>query len=273
MKEEFKEVTVNKIPRAENGRADELAKMASSLTTWVLDRSIAQTFLITQIDLQNNQDEIIKWRAPVISYLQQGTLPTDLEQARLVRKKAHAYTLIGDQLYKQAFSRPLLKCISTEEADQVLREMYLECCGSHAGEGCSVAGEHLHVLLETSKSDAYAYLSVKDIYSFLPLRSMGFGIPHKLVSDSGRQFQGRKIQAWCQGFDITQAFTSIAYPQSNGQTEVINREILPQSSCRTKRYRDYEAVSDLNAKLSRMKVGLSALLAVLIFPCFIYFQS
>ncbi|XP_042460567.1 uncharacterized protein LOC122044091 [Zingiber officinale] len=46
MKSEFKEVVISKIPRSENGKADELAKMASSLTTWVLDRSIAQTFLI-----------------------------------------------------------------------------------------------------------------------------------------------------------------------------------------------------------------------------------
>ncbi|XP_042441319.1 uncharacterized protein LOC122026654 [Zingiber officinale] len=53
-----------------------------------------------------------------------------------------------------------------------------------------------------------------------------FGIPHKLVSDNGRQFQGKKIQAWCKGFGITQAFTSVAYPQSNGQTEVVNREIV-----------------------------------------------
>ncbi|XP_042450634.1 uncharacterized protein LOC122035286 [Zingiber officinale] len=36
----------------------------------------------------------------------------------------------------------------------------------------------------------------------------------------------RKIQAWCKGFGITQAFTSVAYPQSNGQTEVVNREIV-----------------------------------------------
>ncbi|XP_042380210.1 uncharacterized protein LOC121972624 [Zingiber officinale] len=133
MKETFKEVTESKIPRMENGRADELAKIASSLTTWVLDKSIAQTFLIAQIDLQNNMDEPIDWRAPMISYLQQGILPTDLEGARLVRKKAHAYTMIGDQLYKRAFSIPLLKCLSMEEADLVLREMHLGCCGSHVG--------------------------------------------------------------------------------------------------------------------------------------------
>ncbi|XP_042401092.1 uncharacterized protein LOC121991137 [Zingiber officinale] len=117
MKEEFKEVTVNKIPRAKNSRADELAKMASSLTTWVLDKSIAHTFLIAQIDLQNNR----------------GILPTNPEEARLVRKKTHAYTMIGDQLYKRAFSRPLLKCLSMEEAEHALRETHQGCCGSHVG--------------------------------------------------------------------------------------------------------------------------------------------
>ncbi|XP_074559962.1 CDPK-related kinase 2-like [Curcuma longa] len=53
-----------------------------------------------------------------------------------------------------------------------------------------------------------------------------YGIPHRLVSDNGRQFQGKKIQVWCQGFNIQQAFTSVAYPQANGQAEVTNQEIL-----------------------------------------------
>ncbi|XP_042379917.1 uncharacterized protein LOC121972298 [Zingiber officinale] len=51
MKERSKKVTVTKVPRVDNQRTDELAKMASSLTTWVLDRSISQSFLIAHIDL------------------------------------------------------------------------------------------------------------------------------------------------------------------------------------------------------------------------------
>ncbi|XP_073056964.1 uncharacterized protein [Primulina eburnea] len=47
-----------------------------------------------------------------------------------------------------------------------------------------------------------------------------FGIPRKLISDNGRQFQGKKIMYWCQEMKIIQAFTSVAYPQANGQTEV-----------------------------------------------------
>ncbi|XP_073291102.1 uncharacterized protein [Primulina huaijiensis] len=41
----------------------------------------------------------------------------------------------------------------------------------------------------------------------------------RLISDNGRQFQGKEIKAWCQEMKITQSFTSVVYPQANGQTE------------------------------------------------------
>ncbi|XP_073153413.1 uncharacterized protein [Henckelia pumila] len=44
-----------------------------------------------------------------------------------------------------------------------------------------------------------------------------FGIPRRLASDNGRQFCGSKVQAWFQEMKIEQVFTSIAYPQGNGQ--------------------------------------------------------
>ncbi|KAL0409673.1 UNVERIFIED_CONTAM: hypothetical protein Sradi_1901700 [Sesamum radiatum] len=53
-----------------------------------------------------------------------------------------------------------------------------------------------------------------------------FGIPREIVSDNGRQFQGRKIQEWCQGLRIKQRFTTVVHPQSNGQVEVTNRILV-----------------------------------------------
>ncbi|XP_042418192.1 uncharacterized protein K02A2.6-like [Zingiber officinale] len=297
MKEEFAEVTVTKIPRAENEKADELVKMASSLTTWVLDRSTAQTFLIAQIDLQNNREATIDWRAPMISYLRQGILPNDPEESRLVKKQAHAYVMIGDQLYKRFFSRPLLKCLGMEEANQALREIHLGCCGSHVGgptlsrkvllagyfwptlqrdahklvNTCLSCKKHQNLthrpttLLRTSivscpfyqwgmnivgpflmapgqrrfllvavdyfskwvEAEALAKITEDVVIQFLWKNILcRFSILHKLVSDNGRQFQGQKIHAWCKGFGITQSFASVAYPQRNGQTEVVNREIV-----------------------------------------------
>ncbi|XP_042457675.1 uncharacterized protein K02A2.6-like [Zingiber officinale] len=53
-----------------------------------------------------------------------------------------------------------------------------------------------------------------------------FGIPRRLISDNGRQFSGQHLKEWCEWYGIQQAFTSVAYLQSNGQAEVTNREIL-----------------------------------------------
>ncbi|KAL0378510.1 UNVERIFIED_CONTAM: hypothetical protein Sradi_3156500 [Sesamum radiatum] len=53
-----------------------------------------------------------------------------------------------------------------------------------------------------------------------------FGIPREIISDNGRQFQGRKIQELCQGLRIKQRFTTVAHPQANGQVEVTNRILV-----------------------------------------------
>lgn len=53
-----------------------------------------------------------------------------------------------------------------------------------------------------------------------------YRIPHKLVSNNGRQFQGWKLSEWCQELGIQQFFTLVAYPQRNGQAKVVNRELV-----------------------------------------------
>ncbi|XP_042425993.1 uncharacterized protein LOC122013839 [Zingiber officinale] len=37
---------------------------------------------------------------------------------------------------------------------------------------------------------------------------------------------GQRLKEWCEGYGIQQAFTSVAYPQGNGQDEVTNWENL-----------------------------------------------
>ncbi|XP_042444034.1 uncharacterized protein LOC122029153 [Zingiber officinale] len=43
--------------------------------------------------------------------------------------------------------------------------------------------------------------------------------------DNRRLFVGQRLREWCGGYGIQQAFTSVAYHQSNGQAEVANHEI------------------------------------------------
>ncbi|KAK3002009.1 hypothetical protein RJ639_022183 [Escallonia herrerae] len=53
-----------------------------------------------------------------------------------------------------------------------------------------------------------------------------FGIPRVLVTDNGRQFNNHTFRAFCANLSIEQRFTSVAHPQTNGQTEVTNRTLL-----------------------------------------------
>ncbi|XP_042426221.1 uncharacterized protein K02A2.6-like [Zingiber officinale] len=53
-----------------------------------------------------------------------------------------------------------------------------------------------------------------------------FEIPRRLVFDNGRQFVGRELREWCEGYGIQKSFTSVAYSRGNGQVKVVNRDIL-----------------------------------------------
>ncbi|KAK2997226.1 hypothetical protein RJ639_026117 [Escallonia herrerae] len=53
-----------------------------------------------------------------------------------------------------------------------------------------------------------------------------FGIPRVLVTDNGKQFDNPTFRTFCANLSIEQRFTSVAHPQTNGQTEVTNRTLL-----------------------------------------------
>src|ERR1044071_1664677 len=53
-----------------------------------------------------------------------------------------------------------------------------------------------------------------------------YGLPGVLVTDNGKQFAEKPFSAWCKEYRITQVFSSVAYPQSNGQVERMNRSVV-----------------------------------------------
>ncbi|KAK3025694.1 hypothetical protein RJ639_041699 [Escallonia herrerae] len=53
-----------------------------------------------------------------------------------------------------------------------------------------------------------------------------FGVPKILITDNGKQFDNSNFRSFCEGLSINLRFTSVAHPQSNGQTENMNRSIL-----------------------------------------------
>ena len=53
-----------------------------------------------------------------------------------------------------------------------------------------------------------------------------FGIPHTLITDNGKQFDCQKFRNFCDNLGIKLHFSSVAHPQTNGQTENANRTLL-----------------------------------------------
>lgn len=105
--------------------------MASVVAQWLGGEVVTQIELVSQVTQDTSVKEV-DWKTKICDFLQQGKLPSDTSQALRVKRRASHFTLVGDMLYKRAYSRPLLKCLDRHEADYVLREI-------HEGSGRSLA--------------------------------------------------------------------------------------------------------------------------------------
>ena len=53
-----------------------------------------------------------------------------------------------------------------------------------------------------------------------------FGVPHMLISDNSLQFDSKMFRRYCGELGITNKYSTPAYPQGNGQAEVVNKVIV-----------------------------------------------
>ncbi|XP_059638670.1 uncharacterized protein LOC132280937 [Cornus florida] len=73
------------------------------------------------------------WIDPIITYIRDGSLPEQREEARKVKLNAAKYAIVHNQLYRRSFSGPYLKCVTPAEARQILRAIHKGVCGNHSG--------------------------------------------------------------------------------------------------------------------------------------------
>ncbi|GKV12387.1 hypothetical protein SLEP1_g23537 [Rubroshorea leprosula] len=106
---------IDKIPRADNHRVNELSKLASSQ------------------DITLRDQQLSSWTTPLINYLQSGELPEDQSAAKVIKRRAAHFTVLDNQLYKRAASMPLLRCLTPYEVEYAVREVHEEVCGTHIG--------------------------------------------------------------------------------------------------------------------------------------------
>ncbi|XP_072058146.1 uncharacterized protein [Arachis hypogaea] len=142
------------------------------------------------------QDE--DWRTPIIMYISRGILPSNDVNQKLFKIRARFYTMLGTELYKRGFSRPLLKCLSKEEADLAIDDIHEGVCGNHFCDQAFVA----------------------------KLVRARYGIPGELISNNGRQFTDSRVASFLQNFHIKHHFSSVKHPQTNDQEEAANQVLL-----------------------------------------------
>ncbi|GKV48140.1 hypothetical protein SLEP1_g54971 [Rubroshorea leprosula] len=104
LKCKFQKFCLSKIPRTENEQADSLS---------------------------NTDPGTPSWTDPILSFLRDGIVPEDKQEAMKLRRKASRYSLVGGVLYKRSFSLPLLRCLSPYEAKYALCEVHEGVSGSH----------------------------------------------------------------------------------------------------------------------------------------------
>ena len=52
-----------------------------------------------------------------------------------------------------------------------------------------------------------------------------FGIPNTIITDNGTQFDNKNFRKLCDKYRINNYYASPAHPQTNGQTEAVNKVI------------------------------------------------
>nr|XP_023915020.1 uncharacterized protein LOC112026560 [Quercus suber] len=248
--QEFEKVEFVQIPRSQNMAADEVSKIASS------EETEPRAYLMMEIQRNPSIEKVStltveginNWMTPIISFLQDGHLPQNADEARKIKKRSARFTILNDALYKRGFSMPYLRCVDEEEAEYVLREVHEGICGDHAGPkslpfaqwGIDIVGplsqgkgqvKFLLVAIDYFttwvEAEALATITEARIQGFVWKNIVcRFGIPQTIISDNGRQFDSHSFRDFCSGLGIKNKFSSPGHPQANGQMEVTNRTLL-----------------------------------------------
>ena len=67
--------------------------------------------------------------------------------------------MIGDDLYKRGYNQPLLKCVTAEQAQNIIKELHEGICGYHSGARTMTTRIlHASYFWPTMEADCHAFV-------------------------------------------------------------------------------------------------------------------
>ncbi|XP_064940576.1 uncharacterized protein LOC135594082 [Musa acuminata AAA Group] len=156
---DFSHFTISRVPRSQNERADELAKLASRLDPKTQPEIEELPFRAISVSIVSLADVHTTWVQEMLRFKRDEILPADEDVARCIRRMQAWYSEVNGRLYKRSFSYPLLRCLGPEEAQTVLVEVHEGICGEHIV-GRTLAYKILHqgYYWPTMSRDARSYV-------------------------------------------------------------------------------------------------------------------
>ena len=70
------------------------------------------------------------WITPYKRYLTDGLLPAEPMEAKIVKRNAGRYTLIDGNLFRHAYTHPILTCVSEDQCARIMVELHEGICCS-----------------------------------------------------------------------------------------------------------------------------------------------
>ena len=107
----FATTQFQQISREDNVEANVLTKTASA-DEMVSDQIKVQYIPSIDIPEVHQIDGVANWTTPIVSYLKDGLLLEDKEEAKKLKVKAMRFVLMDEVLYNRGFSQPYLRCLT-----------------------------------------------------------------------------------------------------------------------------------------------------------------
>ncbi|GKV51633.1 hypothetical protein SLEP1_g58269 [Rubroshorea leprosula] len=221
LKSRFASFQIDKIPRADNQRADELSKLASSQET--------NPHRVAHFTLLDNQ---LYKRAASMPLLRCLT-PYEAEYAvREVHEGVCGMHIDGKTLAQKLLRHGYYWPTMVEDTQNYVKKC--PTCQFNADDihmpgkgGCTflvVAVDYFTKWIEDKPLSTTTERKIEEfLFNSILCR---FGIPKQIIADNGPQFRAATLRSFCNDYGIELALTSVYTPQSNGQAESANKIVL-----------------------------------------------